>query len=83
MLDQGTRTAILELHKKGHSARAISNAMNVSRDTVGKVIKSGSAEVPFLEREELADAWHDEIVAQHAAPDMPFPTCKRRAVAVL
>jgi len=67
MIDQGKRTAILVLHKQRHSERAISDAVGVSRETVSNIIKSGSAEVPIIEREELADAWRDDIIAQHVA----------------
>jgi transposase len=67
MLDQSLRTAILELHKKGVSVRSISTALGVSRDAVGIVIESGSAEVPHLERPELAEPWRDEILAQYAS----------------
>jgi transposase len=67
MLDQSLRTAILELHKKGASVRSISDALGVSRDAVSDVIESGSAEVPHLERPELAEPWRDEILAQYAS----------------
>jgi transposase len=67
MLDQSQRTAILELHRKGVSARGISEALGVSRDAVSDVIESGSAEVPHLERPELAEPWRDEILAQYAS----------------
>ncbi len=66
MLDQSQRSAILELHKKGASVRSISNALGVSRDAVSEVIERGSAEVPHLERPELAEPWRDEILAQYA-----------------
>ena len=67
MLDQSQRTAILELHKKGASIRSISDALGVSREAVSDVIESGSAEVPHLERPELAERWRDEILAQYAS----------------
>jgi len=67
MLDQSQRTAILELHKKGASVRGISDALGVSRDAVDHVLESGSAEVPHLERPELAEPWRDEILAQYAS----------------
>jgi len=67
MLDQSQRLAILELHKKGASVRSISNALGVSRDAVSEVIERGSAEVPRLERHELAEPWRDEILAQYAS----------------
>jgi transposase len=67
MLDQSQRTAILELHRKGASVRSISDALGVSRDAVSNVIESGSAQVPQLERSELAEPWRDEILAQYAS----------------
>ena len=67
MLDQSQRTAILELRKKGASVRGISDALGVSRDAVSDVIEMGSAEVPHLERPELAEPWRDEILAQYAS----------------
>jgi transposase len=67
MLDQSQRTAILELHKKGASARSISDALGVSREAVNSVLESGSIEVPRLERSELAEPWRDEILAQYAS----------------
>lgn len=67
MLDQSLRTAILELHKKGNSIRAIADALDVSRDAVETVIESGSWEVPRIIRPELADPWKEEIVYQYQA----------------
>jgi len=65
MLDQKLRAAILALHEKGRSNRSIAKALKVSRDTVKEVIASGSMEVPLLVRPQLADAWREEILAQH------------------
>jgi transposase len=62
MLDQSERTAILALHERGLSRRAIAKAMGISRDAVDRVIASGSAEVPPLERSEKAEAYHQKIV---------------------
>ncbi len=67
MLDQSLRTAILELHGKGWSDRSISEALDVSRDAVSEVIKSGSPEVPRLERPELGEPWRNDILAQYAS----------------
>lgn len=67
MLDQSQRTAILELHKKGHSGRDIAEALEISRAAVDAVIHSGTAEVPRVVRDELAGPWHEEIVAQYVA----------------
>ena len=67
MLDQKLRAAILALHEKGRSNRSIARALKVSRDTVKEVIASGSMEVPLIARPQLADAWREEILAQHDA----------------
>ena len=61
MRDRDTRTAILELHKKGHGVRVISRTLEVSRRTVRRVLASGSAEVPVLERIELAEPHEERI----------------------
>jgi len=65
MLDQKLRAAVLALHEKGRSNRSIARALKVSRDTVKEVIASGSMEVPLIARPQLADAWREEILAQH------------------
>jgi DNA invertase Pin-like site-specific DNA recombinase len=59
MRDRDTRTAILELSKNGHGPRAISRTLGVSRNTIRRVLRSGSAEVPSIERTELAEP-HEE-----------------------
>lgn len=55
VLDQDIRTAILCLHAKGHSARAIARDLRVSRNSVKDVIRSGTAEVPKMVRPQKAD----------------------------
>lgn len=67
MLDQGLRTAILELHKKGKSVRAIADALRVSRAAVDSVIESGVVEVARTVRDELCTPWRVEILAQYSA----------------
>ena len=67
MLDQKLRAAILALHEKGRSRRAIARALQISRGAVKTVISNGSQEVPMIVRPQLADAWREEILAQHAA----------------
>lgn len=62
MLDQSTRTAILELHERGLSDRKIARALKISRDSVKRVIASGAAEVPHLERSEKAGPYHERII---------------------
>lgn len=50
MLDSETRNAILRLHREGHGLRKIARALNVSRNAVRRVLRSGTKEVPELER---------------------------------
>jgi hypothetical protein len=57
MLDLDTRTAILRLADEGHGVRTIARILNLSRGAVRKVLRSGVAEVPALDR--------DEILAPH------------------
>lgn len=66
MLDQKQRAAILALHEQKHGVRAIARALKVSRGAVREVIKSGSERVPNIVREQAAEVWREEILAQHA-----------------
>jgi transposase len=52
MLDGDERTAILKLASNGRGAREIARALGVSRNAVRRVLRSGQAEVPTLERPE-------------------------------
>jgi transposase len=63
MLDQTTRAAVLRLRLEGHGTRAIATALGVSRNAVRDVLRTGTAEVPRLERPELGDAHRVEIAA--------------------
>jgi transposase len=63
MRDRNTRSAILELSKKGHGVRVISRTLEVSRKTVRRVLKSKTEEVPTLERTELAEPHEERIRA--------------------
>jgi len=62
MLDQGQRTAILELRKNGQGIRAIAKALGVSRKAVRDVLRSNTAEVPRIERRELAEPHREDIL---------------------
>lgn len=62
MLDEHKRVAILKLHEAGHGRRTIARLMKVSRNVVRKVVASGSAAVPTLDRTEKAEPYHDEIL---------------------
>jgi len=63
MRDRDTRIAILELSKKGHGVRGISRALEVSRRTIRRVLRSGSPDVPDIERAELAEPHEERIRA--------------------
>jgi transposase len=61
MLDQEKRTAILLLHKQGHSLRKIAKDVDVSRNSVREVIGSGLAQVPYTLRPHVLDPHLDTI----------------------
>ena len=62
MLSQAQRTAILELQAKGVSRHEISRALQVSRATVRKVLRSNSANVPEIQRKEKAEPHRQQIL---------------------
>jgi len=62
MLDEDTRTAILRLHAEGHGSRKISRALGIARDSVRRIISSGSSAVPPLMRAERAEPWREQIL---------------------
>ncbi len=66
MLDEAMRTAILKLKDAGHGTRAIAKALSVARASVRRVIRSGEAQVPPLERAELAQAHRERILELYA-----------------
>jgi len=66
VLDQAQRTAILELKKKGHGVKAIARMLEVARETVREVLRSGSAEVPQLDRPEKAEPHREQILELYA-----------------
>ena len=63
MLDQETRSVILKLRRAGHGVRKISRALQVSRNSVRRVLKSQSREVPPLKRAEKLSS-HLEIIRE-------------------
>jgi len=67
VLDLNTRTAILRLHREGHSIRMIARTLRVSRNAVRTVLGSGRPEVPALKREEQLAPYLDRIRELHAA----------------
>jgi len=66
MLGYETRVAIWQLHEQGHGARAIAQALGVSRNAVKRVLRSGQREVPTQEREESLAPHLDQIREQYA-----------------
>jgi transposase len=66
MLDQTTRTAILRLREEGHGTRAIADALGVSRGSVKRVLRGGTAEVPRLERAERGEPHLAQILELYA-----------------
>src|SRR5260370_19252658 len=62
MLNQGMRTAILALHRKGVGKRTIARTLKVARQVVRKVIRSGSEVPPPLNRAEKAEPYRQEIL---------------------
>ena len=66
MFGQGKRGAILELHKQGHSVLKIARALRASCNTVRKIIRSGTAEVPKIVRrgpnQNKAEAYRVQIL---------------------
>lgn len=63
MLDLETRTAVLRLKAEGHGVRTIAKAVGISRNSVRRVLSSGHAEVPKVERSGLCDEHLEEIRA--------------------
>ena len=63
MLDQSKRTAILALHEQKHGVRTIARLLEISRGAVRSVLRAQSAEVPRLDRQELASEHEEEIRA--------------------
>lgn len=65
MLDRDTRATILKLGSEGHPIRSIARILGISKNSVKRVLKSGSAEVPPLEREETLTPHLDRIRELH------------------
>jgi DNA-directed RNA polymerase specialized sigma24 family protein len=62
MLDEDTRTAILRLRAQGHGSRTISRVLGIARDSVRRIISSGTSTVPPLMRAERAEPWREQIL---------------------
>jgi transposase len=61
MQTRDIRAAILTLHDKGSGYRAIARALKISRNTVKRVLASGSSDVPVIERAEKAEPYEEQI----------------------
>jgi transposase len=75
MQDHDTRTAILRLHAEKHGTRTIANALSVSRGTVVRVLKAGTAQAAKIVRQEKAEP-HEERIREL------YVTCKGNLVRV-
>jgi transposase len=62
-----TRTAILKLAARGIGKRAIARTLGLSRRSLQKVLASGLAEPPALQRPHKAAAHREKILALHAS----------------
>jgi transposase len=62
MLSQAQRTAILELKAKGVSTREIAAVLQLSRQSVRKVLRSNSGGVPEITRPEKAEPYRQQIL---------------------
>jgi transposase len=62
MLDQTTRTTIFRLREEGHGTRAIADALGISRGSVKRVLRGGTAEVPRLVRTERGEPHRAQIL---------------------
>lgn len=62
MLSKEQRTTILELHAQRVSKGEIARLLGISRLTVRKVLRAGSAEVPELDRPEKAEPYRQQIL---------------------
>lgn len=75
MLSKEQRTTILELHAQKVSKGEIARLLGISRLTVRKVLRTGSAELPQSHRAEKAEPHRQQIL------DL-FATCKSNLVRV-
>ena len=62
MLSQAQRAAILELHAKGIATREIARLLQLSRQSVRKVLRTNSAAVPEIQRAEKAEPYRQQIL---------------------
>jgi transposase len=75
MQGRDIRAAILTLHAKGNGLHAIARTLRIARNTVRRVLLSGTVEVPEVERTEKAEPHEERIRAL-------FVLCKGNLVRV-
>ena len=75
MLDQRQRAAILEMRAKGVAKRQIARTLDLSRQSVGDVLRSNSTAVPMVARQEKAEPYRQQILEL-------LPRCKGNLVRV-
>jgi len=75
MLSQAQRTTILELSRQGMGKREIARALQVSRASVRRVLRSQATQVPELQRPEKAEPYRQRILEL-------FSACKGNLVRV-
>lgn len=63
MQHRDIRAAIFTLQRKGNGFRSIARALGISRNTVRRVLASGSVDVPPIERAERAEPYDEQIRA--------------------
>ncbi len=67
MLNHETRSAILRLREQGHGTKFIARAVGVARESVKRVLASGSSAVPDIERTDQLGPHADQIRKLEAA----------------
>ncbi len=80
-LSRDVRTAIFALREREVSIREIAKSLGISRSSVRKVLRSGSKEVPPLDRPEKAEPYRDEILALYARCEGNFARVHEELVA--
>lgn len=63
MINQDTRTTVIQLRKAGQGIKAIARTLKISRNTVKSILQIGSAEIPAMQREEKA--WEHVALIQN------------------
>lgn len=67
MLDEGVRTAILEMQKRGTGTRAIAKALQVSRGAVRDVLREKTAAIPPSTRAQAPEPHHADILSLYGS----------------